>query len=283
MSATYFSAVHHEHDCVGMIELRARLEHLEMRLFGTDSFNAGAEGYAGMWEAKAKELEAKLARTVVCTTCAASWADTASALVCAERDALKKRVEELEAIEWELPTSHYGTGDPERKPHRVTWLGNEYVPFDRLTRAKELQAGAEAQAAHFLAQRGELEKRVDELKTRAEQAEADVAACIGFCNAELDFEFFRAELLYTAEDPKRSHSEDNAKKLQQFLGRENKGAAILEALGQERHGAKLLRQALVALVDEVRSLRHGEVWRDNAELAQKVDIALSSTAGFSDD
>ncbi len=68
------------------------------------------------------------------------------------------------------------------------------------------------------------------LETGLAEAKAEVAACIQFLEAELHWEYFRAEMLFIYDTPQATASLENARKLKNFLAQTGHGIGLLQEL-----------------------------------------------------
>lgn len=67
-----------------------------------------------------------------------------------------------------------------------------------------------------------------------EQACAEVAECVDFLSTEMTWENFRVEQMYRDDERKRSASEENARKLKNYLVESGHGIALLRELHELR-------------------------------------------------
>ena len=76
------------------------------------------------------------------------------------------------------------------------------------------------------------EALVNELRGELAEAKAEVAACLQFLSCELHWEWFRIEFLYGRPDDeeKKRCSEDNARKLSNFLKETRHGISVLATI-----------------------------------------------------
>lgn len=74
-----------------------------------------------------------------------------------------------------------------------------------------------------------------------EEAKAEVAACLLFLDTEMEWECFRVEMLYFDNEKKRSSSEENARRLKNYLVEKGHGIKLLRELHKlrELHSEKL--------------------------------------------
>jgi hypothetical protein len=73
-----------------------------------------------------------------------------------------------------------------------------------------------------------LEAKVKQLTDELDEAKAEVASCVEFLRAELDWEYFRAEMLYHDQPEPKSLSRRNALKLKTYLEESGHGLRFLE-------------------------------------------------------
>jgi hypothetical protein len=66
------------------------------------------------------------------------------------------------------------------------------------------------------------------------EARAEVAACLEFLRVEMEWDAFRVEQLYFDNERKRSRSEDNFRKLKNYLVEKGHGIALLKELHELR-------------------------------------------------
>jgi hypothetical protein len=77
-------------------------------------------------------------------------------------------------------------------------------------------------------------KSAEELQKALEESQAETAACLAFLEHELGWEYFRAEMLYSDDEAKLNCSEENARKLKNYLAKKGHGIALLRELHELR-------------------------------------------------
>ena len=80
----------------------------------------------------------------------------------------------------------------------------------------------------------ELLREVERLRMELEEAKASAAACIDFMDHEMQWEYFREEMLYFDRPEAKSISLKNADKLQKFLRHKEHGKDLLAELQRLR-------------------------------------------------
>jgi hypothetical protein len=75
---------------------------------------------------------------------------------------------------------------------------------------------------------------IEELQHALEESAAETAACLEFLKTEMAWEYFREEQLCFDDQEKRSQSEENARKLKNYLVKKGHGIALLRELHELR-------------------------------------------------
>lgn len=79
---------------------------------------------------------------------------------------------------------------------------------------------------------------VEELEKALEESKAETAACLKFLANELEWECFRIDQLFFDDIDKLSASENNARRLKNFLLETGHGIALLRELHKLRRAVK---------------------------------------------
>lgn len=103
---------------------------------------------------------------------------------------------------------------------------------------------ADSEIARLTVENEKLRAELAEAKTRGDEAAFEVAACLDFLRTEMDWAYFRAEMLYSDDEPKKTASESNAKKLKNYLVGSGHGKAIAERFAALAVKVELAKEAL---------------------------------------
>lgn len=76
-----------------------------------------------------------------------------------------------------------------------------------------------------------------ELQQALEESQAETAACLEFLRVEMEWEYFREEMLYNDDQGQQNRSLDNARKLKNYLAEKGHGIALLRELHRLRAGS----------------------------------------------
>jgi hypothetical protein len=112
-------------------------------------------------------------------------------------------------------------------------------------------------------------------------AKAEVAACLTFLTTEMMWEYFRVEQLYFEDEKKANSSEENARKLKNYLAEKGHGIAFLREHGELAERNAALEAQLKSAQTEMGELRelfiYGDLKKHDADVRRKTredDIEL---------
>ena len=74
----------------------------------------------------------------------------------------------------------------------------------------------------------------EELTQALMESQAETAACLEFLRVEMEWDEFRVEMMYFDNERKRSQSEDNIRKMKNYLVEKGHGIALLKELHELR-------------------------------------------------